>query len=1551
LNLKYLNKYAFSLYLLTSSFLYADISGVVFQDLPVNGKTVNSYGVKDDNELGIKGIKVTAYPENKSITTDSSGNWSLPTTVNSRIEFSNIPSYLKESADGNIHNSSVQFVKNGTHNITFGLHDPSDYSDTSTPNYVTNRQQNGSSEGNSNPSIETVHYTDTGLNKEFKDYDGNNGTGAIPTKDTTVEQTGSIWGKAFQKNKKRLFASAVLQRHVGFALNKGAGDIYVLDYSNGTPATLKGSFSLQGITPANGGDNIDLGTVKRTGGNDYELGGVSSPNIDLDAFAKVGKISYGDIDFDQSHNRLWLINLNQKGLISIDASGDFNSLPSNVNQYLIEKLPNAPTCTGGSLRPWALTIHQDRGYIGAICDALSSQNIDDAKAFVLSFDINNPTSGFRQELSFGLNYDKDGENWKPWSDSDKKIGSNWKYYLQPILSDIEFDKKSNMYIGFIDRYGMQGGYYNYEPKSGTTDTKEKTQSFGEILKVCNSNGVFELEGTGNCTNLNNANEFFNDKGGDGADDYATGALALLKGSNEILVALTDPHPQGDTGSKYWETMGTNTLSTTDGTIQNWYSNLASNDQDNGYNGKASGMGDIELLTPPSPLEIGDRVWLDSDKNGIQDANESGISGVKVEFVCNDIVKDTATTDSSGYYIFSNDTTKTSTDSYRYNVTSLTVGVDNCLVRVPNIKGNNKQNALGTNILTIANKTGDSTNSDLVDSDGIENGVDAQKVIKSIEIPLSGANNHSFDFGFTPSTSSIGDKVWQDSNKNGIQDDNETGVSGVKVKLLEDCSTRGETRETTTDSDGKYIFNNLDAGDYCIEFSNLPNGFVATTQDVGGDDTKDSDADTNTLKSTKTTLDAGENDMSWDLGIYNGKASIGDLVWNDINKNGIQDSGEAGIKDITAILYQSDCTTEINSTKTDINGKYIFDNLDTGEYCIGFRDIPSDYAISPKNQGGDDKKDSDIDQSTKTAISTKLDAGENDMSWDMGIYQLASIGDKVWEDSNANGIQDSGEKGVSNVRVKLLKSCTTEIATTKTNANGNYIFNNISPDNYCISFELPNGYIVTDKDIGVDDKKDSDVDSSSMKTSTTDIVAGEADMSWDMGIYKLATIGDKVWIDSNSDGLQNASEKGQSGITVELLKDCNSSIDTKTTDINGNYLFTDVKPDNYCLKFSNIPNRYFITSKDSGGDDTIDSDVDNSSLKTVSTELVSGEDDRSWDMGLVEYASIGDRVWLDSNANGVQDSNEIGVKGVDVTLLKDCKDNDNLGTVSTDINGTYLFANLKPNNYCLKFTLPTGATVTKMSQGSDNNDSDVNKDSMKTDTTNLISGENDKSWDMGIYYSATLGDKVWHDKNINGIQDNNESGIENINVVLYKSDCTTTISTTKTDSNGLYQFNNLSPNEYCIGFDLPQGYFISPRVEGVDRTKDSNVYIDTKKTEIIKLSSGDINSTIDAGIYQSSSLGDTVWFDENQNGLQDNSEIGVDNITVTILPDCNQTNSKEIKTTNGGKYLFENLDAGEYCIEFSDIPSQYLVTKQDIADDNTKDSDVNSTTLRTIDYST
>jgi len=54
--------------------------------------------------------------------------------------------------------------------------------------------------------------------------------------------------------------------------------------------------------------------------------------------------------------------------------------------------------------------------------------------------------------------------------------------------------------------------------------------------------------------------------------------------------------------------------------------------DNGSQGKSSGLGDLELLTDPAPVEIGNRVWLDSDRDGIQDANEIGIENVSLYWV-------------------------------------------------------------------------------------------------------------------------------------------------------------------------------------------------------------------------------------------------------------------------------------------------------------------------------------------------------------------------------------------------------------------------------------------------------------------------------------------------------------------------------------------------------------------------------------------------------------------------------------------------------------------------------------------------------------------------------------------------------------------------------------------------------------------------------------------------------------------------------------------------------------------------------------------------------
>ncbi|MGE5458002.1 MAG: choice-of-anchor A family protein, partial [Methanococcaceae archaeon] len=115
---------------------------------------------------------------------------------------------------------------------------------------------------------------------------------------------------------------------------------------------------------------------------------------------------------------------------------------------------------------------------------------------------------------------------------------------------------------------------------------------------------------------------------------------------------------------------------------------------------------------------------------------------------------------------------------------------------------------------------------------------------------------------TPLPASLGDKVWEDSNKNGLQDSGEPGVGAVAV-LLYNC-TGSFIGTTTTDASGNYAFTNLTPGDYKVKFV-LPSGYTFTTINAG-DDTKDSDADGVTGFTGCYTLTAGQNNITIDAGI-------------------------------------------------------------------------------------------------------------------------------------------------------------------------------------------------------------------------------------------------------------------------------------------------------------------------------------------------------------------------------------------------------------------------------------------------------------------------------------------------------------------------------------------------------------------------------------------------------------------------------------------------------------------------------------------------------------
>ncbi|MCP4081921.1 MAG: hypothetical protein GY743_16920, partial [Planctomycetaceae bacterium] len=151
----------------------------------------------------------------------------------------------------------------------------------------------------------------------------------------------------------------------------------------------------------------------------------------------------------------------------------------------------------------------------------------------------------------------------------------------------------------------------------------------------------------------------------------------------------------------------------------------------------------------------------------------------------------------------------------------------------------------------------------------------------------------------------------------------------------------------------------------------------------------------------------------------------------------------------------------------------------GTYQLTFGK-PAGYEFTSADEGTDDSVDSDVDPVTGMTINEVLESGETNLDYDAGLINTTSteIGDYVWEDKNGNGIQDAGEPPVSGVQVTLTGTTgngTAVSQTATTDVDGLYLFSNLIPGTYQLTFGKPAGYEFTSADEGTDDSVDSDVD--------------------------------------------------------------------------------------------------------------------------------------------------------------------------------------------------------------------------------------------------------------------------------------------------------------------------------------------------------------------------------------------------------------------------------------------------------------------------------------------
>ncbi|MCM3778756.1 DUF11 domain-containing protein [Microbacterium hydrocarbonoxydans] len=1451
------------------------ISGAIYQDFDDDGVRDAASG-DFGGDTGVAGATVTATDSRGVVvgtaTTGGDGSYRLDAlaaaTTSVRVEFV-LPAGFRSSRVGADNGSTVQFVELGASGVDVGATRSGEVRiEAGAPRIAvpsqrspltTNTAQTATTPTESlpdQPALFAAPYTTTGS----------------PASGRTVlaqqRHIGTVWGTA-NFSDSHVFSAASYRR--GTVLGPdGLGAVYLTDARSGSPnGSLFVRIPNAGVDPRG---SIDPAT--------YDW------FHDSAAFNAVGKVGLGDIEISSDQRTLYAVNLNDRTLYAVPLtppSAPGGAPTAGTPVAIPIPLGAATGCAPEFVRPYGLGVLRDRLYVTLTCVGPTAA---DLRAHVVPMDEASRQWG-APVLSAPLDFPRGARYSTRPAGSDPYVGWRDAWTASsapsPVSSSVTFDQRGNMMLSIKDRTADQYG----AALGSTTSTDTRTYGYigaGDLLRAClDASGAYVLENDGVCggavgvgSQPNNwgpgGGKFYETYfvGGNGQDFHgntALGSALQIPGYTSVIATVMDPLALFSDGLR--------TFRHSDGdTVRAATLSSAVTEPRGGTFSKAGGLGDLTTLAATAPVEIGDRVWLDLDGDGVQEAGEDPIPGVTVRlFDAEGNVVASAVTDARGNYLFSSSAGASSGAAIYSLPLTADTGYE---IRLDNPADYAEGGPLDEVVPTGTTAGGDAA----VDSNGVPR--DDTLVTAAVRTPAAGSADHTFDFGFRPNYS-LGNRIWFDSGpgantNNGRFDPGEDPVDGATVELLDESGAPvlddgGQPLLAITDAAGFYRFDGLAPGTYRVRISagNFSAGAVL-------EDWVSSTGASSVFDATSNNVDKGQDAADpATTGIVSAPVVLGPGVTGEADggATGPGANGPRGDRfDNLTVDFGLVQLIDLTLDKELTSG--------AGPYRVGDEVT---FRLTPSNNGPGTAV-------SGFTVSDRLPAGLEYVSATGTDWSPATVIDQevtlTWQ---GDGL--AATEGAEPITVTARVASTT------------------ASDLVNVAVVEPSSDQTTPETVPVGRTPDRYENGDPVPTPENP--SNNDDRAVISVAAPLLSLGNRLWFDTGAgsdtdDGRFDDGETPVVGALVELLDADGDPVRvdgapvTATTDANGFYRFDGLAPGQYVVRVAaenfadDGPLAAQLSSTGSsaafdGGSNNADKGVDSrfpartgiSSAVITLAPGVTGDvdasatgagqngpygdafDNLSADFGFVPALSLGNRLWFDSGTgagqanNGAYDDGEAPVVGAVVELL------DGAGEVVRDADGDPVTTSTDGNGFYRFDGLPAGDYRVRVAGSNFEGDGPLTSWFSSTPTSTDTSANNRDKGENTSDPSAT------------GVR----SGV---------------VSLTRTNP-----VDDVDAGATGAGEHGPNG-------DAADLL------------------------TVDFGFTQAFAVGDRVWIDDDGDGRQDDGEASVPGVLVTLrdgsgdpVADLDGQPVPPVRTDGDGRYVFDNLPPGTYTVAFSETPVGFRFT--------------------------